>query len=317
MATLYFNAAVDNDWNTLGNWWADSGCTTAAAALPASADDVTINSGASVTGNSGSVPQVRSLLVNGTLYGFTVDIAFEGSVSIYGLLGDYSTGGTALTGDSYSWYVYGQAAKVTFNGDLVIYGGTITNCPVIGDVQLYEYGGISNSPFLFGGPCPITGTITFYDYSMAYELHCESDIDLYDNSMCSGYYWDLINGGNVTFHDSSMIYGDIYYAGVVTFKDTSSSSVLSWGSFGCGYFYECPVVYQDNSMVFRYRGLDPGFTQNITLLNTYYDWASGTDNATVDESAMIATMQDSMQAFGSVTYNIKRGMNGSSILGVV
>jgi hypothetical protein len=40
--TLYFNAAVDNDWGELGNWWQDEDCTIPATALPAPADDVVI-----------------------------------------------------------------------------------------------------------------------------------------------------------------------------------------------------------------------------------------------------------------------------------
>jgi hypothetical protein len=40
--TLYFNAAVDYYWATLGNWWQDANCTIPASALPAPTDDVVL-----------------------------------------------------------------------------------------------------------------------------------------------------------------------------------------------------------------------------------------------------------------------------------
>ena len=56
MATLYFNAAIDNDWNTLGNWWLDNTLTTPATNLPTSADSVIAL--ATISSNSGSAPTV-------------------------------------------------------------------------------------------------------------------------------------------------------------------------------------------------------------------------------------------------------------------
>ena len=39
---LYYNAAVDTDWNTLGNWWNDAVFADPALALPTAGDDLEI-----------------------------------------------------------------------------------------------------------------------------------------------------------------------------------------------------------------------------------------------------------------------------------
>ena len=62
MATLYFNAAVDSDWNTLGNWWTSAAFTTQASALPTSSDSVVLS--ATCDANSGSAPTVVDITVN-------------------------------------------------------------------------------------------------------------------------------------------------------------------------------------------------------------------------------------------------------------
>ncbi|MFM7796943.1 MAG: hypothetical protein ACKO7N_09285, partial [Candidatus Nitrosotenuis sp.] len=67
MATLYFNnATLDNDWNTLGNWWSDSALTTPALALPTSSDDVVVLPPSEYFYsliNSGSTPTIKSLTI--------------------------------------------------------------------------------------------------------------------------------------------------------------------------------------------------------------------------------------------------------------
>ncbi len=49
MATLYFNAAVDNTWDHLSNWWQDNAFSVPATSIPSTGDTVyvegTINTG--------------------------------------------------------------------------------------------------------------------------------------------------------------------------------------------------------------------------------------------------------------------------------
>lgn len=62
-ATLYYNAGTDTDWNTLTNWWTDSGFTVQAGSLPGVSDDVIIEG--DVLSNSGSAASVNTLVANG------------------------------------------------------------------------------------------------------------------------------------------------------------------------------------------------------------------------------------------------------------
>ena len=74
MATLYFNGAVDNNWNTLGNWWTNSGLSIQATSLPSSSDSVIILE--DVDSNSGSEPTVVNMTVDGkNLQEFSIDIS--------------------------------------------------------------------------------------------------------------------------------------------------------------------------------------------------------------------------------------------------
>jgi hypothetical protein len=75
MATLYFNGAVDNDWNTLGNWWEDDQFTVAASALPTSSDSVVTS--AIISSNSGSNPTIVNFTVNGNIY-INIDLTVSG-----------------------------------------------------------------------------------------------------------------------------------------------------------------------------------------------------------------------------------------------
>ncbi|MDB5204566.1 MAG: hypothetical protein JWP09_594 [Candidatus Taylorbacteria bacterium] len=54
---LYFNGAVDNDWNNLGNWWGDASFVIPATVLPNNSSTVYIS--AAVNSNSGATPTVN------------------------------------------------------------------------------------------------------------------------------------------------------------------------------------------------------------------------------------------------------------------
>lgn len=323
MANLYFNAAVDNDWATLGNWWADSACSIAAAALPTSADDVEIKQGTTVSSNSGSVPTVDTLVNNGSMTGISINL---GVLSNYGVMTSCTVTGDPAGHSIYNYiFMYG----VTVVGNLVNEGGSLWS----------QWDAAANKPV---GPT-VTGTLTNTQYSTVYcdalpadgyiggaavcedfsqiiSCNFDSTLDMYDSSVLYGFV--NVNGEDVTFHDSSMHGGDIAGAGTIYFKDTSAGCFpYPYGSGGIGILLyhghsEAPIVYQDNSVAFRYRGADPTLTQTLGLINGVFDWPTG-PSATFDETAILATMADSMGGVAAVTYNIKRGINGSSILGVV
>ena len=138
--TLYFNGAVDSDWNTLGNWWEDFGCTVAASALPASSDDVILF--ASIYSNSGSEPTI----VN------------------FDLQASYSTLGIPIT-------ITGLAA---FSGQGAFLSSTINgNCTFSGNTS-YNNGTITgNAEFIFpsflDGTGTVSGTTTLTNYVLYFK----------------------------------------------------------------------------------------------------------------------------------------------------
>jgi len=143
MATLYFNAAVNTNWDTNGNWWTDEAATEPGN-KPTSADSAVIL--ASVASNSGGNPTIINLTVatNGvTVAGVTMTVtgvaAFSGSSSNNGTItgdctfsGSSSNNGT-ITGDcTFSGTSYNNnnsiiTGNATFTGTSYIgTGGTIT-----------------------------------------------------------------------------------------------------------------------------------------------------------------------------------------------
>ena len=62
--TLYYNSAVDTDWNNLSNWWTNLACTNAASFLPRTIDSVIFISGATCLSNGGTVPSIKNLTLN-------------------------------------------------------------------------------------------------------------------------------------------------------------------------------------------------------------------------------------------------------------
>jgi hypothetical protein len=145
MVTLYFNNAVNQAWDTLGNWWTDAGCTSAAAAIPATGDtvivvaDATLGSAPSVLIQPASVQFVATegtgaALNSANLTAFSCAIEFnsgsynDGTVTT-GTFNDNSiNGGTVTTGtfNGSSNNNYGSVTTGTFNDSSYNSSGTVT-----------------------------------------------------------------------------------------------------------------------------------------------------------------------------------------------
>jgi hypothetical protein len=144
-ATLYFNAAVDNDWDEVGNWWLDDEHTQAAGRLPAAADSVVAT--ASITASGQTVVNFTvsgSTEVNGS---FTVTglATFQGSCSC-GALGASTLNGNATFND----LAY-LAPLGTVNGNVTFNDSSGSEGVVNGDATF------NDSSFNDG---TVTGTIT-------------------------------------------------------------------------------------------------------------------------------------------------------------
>jgi hypothetical protein len=197
MATFYFNAAVDNEWTELGNWWTDADCTVPATSLPTSADDVVVKpmlNGYGFHTNSGSAPTIASL---------SLSSEFLGSSSM-GIYIDMT-----ITGDAGTVYEVYQCTVTA--GSMVITGYLWDTATVIGNVT---FKGAENfSPY--GNLGTVDGNATFDEYSTNSATGIVTgDATFNEFSTQSGTV-----GGNATFNDSSINYGTV--TGDATFNDYS------------------------------------------------------------------------------------------------
>ena len=127
---LYYNSAVDNNWNTLGNWWIDVACTKPAYKLPRNNDDVTIlGAGVVDTGPAGFGGGVNNFgkIGGGTFNGAYVYSYHGSSISGGTFAGAVNNNGGTISGSgefngSVDNYGNGSINGVTFNGS--INGGT-------------------------------------------------------------------------------------------------------------------------------------------------------------------------------------------------
>jgi hypothetical protein len=137
MANLYYNAAVDNAWDTLGNWWTDAAFTNPALALPATGDTVYlaayIDSGPSV-----AVTLTHIYVADASTGGGNFGVNFTGAI------------GNATFND-YSYNVGLVSGDATFNG------GSANNTSVSGNATFNDYS------YNNGGT--VSGDATFNDNS--------------------------------------------------------------------------------------------------------------------------------------------------------
>ena len=149
MATLYFNAAVDADWNTLGNWWTSDAFTTQASALPTSSDSVVLC--ATCDANSGSTPTVVNLTFIAGFADFSIWITVTGNATF----DDYSSNNNIVTGNA----TFNDYSKNGISNPLTAVNGNATfndssyNNGIVGanatfnDISYNRYG-ITNQIFL-------------------------------------------------------------------------------------------------------------------------------------------------------------------------
>ena len=139
---VYFNAAVNGNLATLGNWWQDSGFTIPAVSLPTSTDFVVISApvtigtgtygGASINANIGSAVTITASSISvlgginsGTLVGSTTllnSASNAGAITGNATLRNSSTNSGTISGNATVYYDNGDGTKPI--GGIVT--GTIT-----------------------------------------------------------------------------------------------------------------------------------------------------------------------------------------------
>jgi hypothetical protein len=112
-ATLYFNAAVDSDWTTVGNWWLDEAHTEPAGRLPAEIDSVVAT--ASITAGGQTVVEFAL---------DAEDVSLGGTLTVTGMA---TFSGTAVL-----------SADATLNGNATFNGGSLNFGTVNGDATFND-----------------------------------------------------------------------------------------------------------------------------------------------------------------------------------
>lgn len=195
MANLYFNAAIDYDWNTLGNWWEDDGYTIQATSLPSSGDTVYINNELNI--NTGSTEPLISDLYVDTLGGYLwCDITVTNTAIIYS--------GTIYRGTLTANPTFYGENQGTINGSAVFDNYGINSGTVQYDATFYGYayncGPGCSSVSYDGQPTSglVNGNAQFYDNSVNSVGTINGSAEFYGYSSSDEY--STFNGG-VSFYE--------------------------------------------------------------------------------------------------------------------
>jgi hypothetical protein len=216
MATFYFNGAVDNDWNTLGNWWLtlDLGTFTfsnPAPSLPGPSD--TVEQWANINGNSGSEPTIAEFV---NLNGYNI---YSMALTVTGTF--LGTGYVAP-----DVYITGN---VDFNGSAMI--GMITGNVILRGTT-------------FTSTQPISGNLTTYDDVVVQETPVGGTCNFYDRTTCYPFFWGNPPAVAVTFWDDSKIVQvglyQLFPAGTpITLKERARNR--------CGAYDPNDITFQNNT----------------------------------------------------------------------
>jgi hypothetical protein len=157
--SVYFNAAVNGNLSTLGNWWQDSGFTIPAVSLPTSTDPVvisatvTIGTGtyglASINANIGSAVTINASSI--IIYGGINSGTLVGITSLYNFASNAGTitGNTTLHNSSTN--------SGTITGNATLRNSSTNSGTITGNANIYYDGGSGTKPI--GGI--VDGSITY------------------------------------------------------------------------------------------------------------------------------------------------------------
>ena len=291
MATLYFNAAVNGDWAELGNWWTDDTFTTQASALPTSSDNVVLS--ATCNSNSGSEPTVVDLTFN--------DPTYDGG-HLY--IAVTVTGNATFNVSSYN---YGTVTgNATFNDNSRNDFGTVSGDATFNDNSRNDFGGVNgNATFTAssytGSPTgTVSGTVTFSSASPV-SFTVNSDVFGVWSQDTSSWVFST-EGQNWTFNFNSSLNYSVTITGNATFNDYSANGGIVNGNATFNNSYNNTTV--TGNATFN------GSSVNIS--------GTVTGNATFSPTSASAQIAGGFSGtYGSVSLAYEKGINGSSILGVV
>jgi hypothetical protein len=262
MATLYYNAAVDTAWDTLGNWWNDIGFSDPALALPATGDNVKIYAQMD-SGPSTSVT-LNSIYVNAG----SNNIVFTGAIGNATFDGSYNSGyvnGNAIFNNGGQASGASTSGNCTFNGSCINYGG------IGGDATFNDYSYNTN----VGTDGSIGGNATFNNHSYNYGGTIYYNATFNDNSYNAGI--TNYNAGISTFnapytYNNGEVTGVAYFHGNYGNSGTCDSDA---------YFYD--DTYNIGTIVGNAYFYDRTYNDGGTL-NGYTQWGGIASSARFNQA---------------------------------
>lgn len=322
--TVYFNGAADGNWNNIANWWDDSAFTTQSSYTPmgiVSVDSVIISS--TVSSNSyGTDPIVSSLTMESGDIGISITIAsaqFNNSSTCSGTLTSNDPVGTITFTD-----LSANNGNVTTLTGEIIFQDSSSNTG-------FATTGNGNINIYYPVVIPLGGTLSpGFSASVVY-----FNYPSYFNDVTSGTFDGNWNNSANWYLDSSNIISagstpTETYPGVnVTLQTPVTGS--SGGSPTAYNLSLSPTMYITNTIIIvnglatfeqgAYLGSSSTITGNALFKNTGYN-NGGTISGTVTfdlEAAevMILNGYDGTYTGGNIEFLYGRGVNGSSILGIV
>jgi len=330
---LYFFNTINQDWNTLGNWYEDDQQAVPASALPTSSDDVYVVQ--TCASNSGSSAVAHDVEVSG---GIVFDITITcNTFRAY----------PNSTLDTQSSIYCNQA---TIEG--VLYGNMSCNdITVQGSGSIETAATVTCDTILFqsyaytGGTITAEILITFIDSSYGYG-HDEGNVRIEGNSNYSG----LLIGNLTAYGIGSVGYEGTYLASSVSGNAIFEETSMAYPSASLGYNYlletyssgvtttmrgeaVCAAGSQFHSSGYWQAAGNPcGPNSPVIVESPLACVISGMGTSTITftsvnvaEGSIRAAMTwnyynyyySPQDAFSSVIINYETGINGSSILGIL
>lgn len=295
MATLYYNAANSNYWDDLLNWWTDSAFTVQAANLPTSLDDVVI---------CASIYDSSSMLYANTLVTVASDVEI--------MLVNNMTIANEATLNQNSVFISGShiASNFTFNGNSRNQA-QITGTCTFNDVS--ENFGIVVGDCIFNDNSWASGTVYGTDLVVLND-YSYNNTDIFSNTVFNDY------SNNI---DSGAVYGES-----IVFNDYSHNATRSSPAYITG-----DTIFNDNSYnegiiygnaIFNQNSFNSDTINGNAIFNdgsyTYSDYVYINGNATFNDSSYAyfnGSYTGSVIMGPRLQYPIQRGINGSSILGLI
>jgi len=322
MAFLYYNnEELDNDWNTLGNWWENSLHTIPAANFPGEADTVYIDGQLSI---GPSTPVDLTSIACGSLSNdsFSVDLSNTTALA-YTFNGNVNHTGTNVFG-IYTFSDNSQnSGTVNSNGDISAMNGfkgnSINNGTVIDNAYFFDNSvndGICEDNAEFSDSAYNTGTILgdgiFKTFNVIFTNTVEDDVGKGTGTVNGAAYSDELFNYiyNIQYNNNSLD-GDI----IITF-----STIVEFynGEANNGYINSGDVIFDSgiNTGTVITTGRTATFNNDSSNTGTLSGNAIFNDNSiNAGTLSGSATFNDSSSntgtLSGSATFNENSGNSGT------